>query len=154
VSSARRSTAKLPSSAVDPAAPAVTDPLSAVVLASKLPPTVIGQITRTSPCCTRHVSGETAPARATSAAGTVGFLIIAVAPRSIDETLRTHPGVPARAWNIGNENRALAAGYSRTPTRCGRTRRGFGRARVERPPAAARRREADGRRGEPRWLRS
>ena len=65
VSSVRRSTARLPSNAREPLALAVTDPLSAVVFASKLPPIVIGQITRTSPGPTRHVSAATtvAPAR-------------------------------------------------------------------------------------------
>ena len=52
----------------EPLALAVTDPLSAVVFASKLPPIVIGQITRTSPCSDaprvpRHdrCSGEGSP---------------------------------------------------------------------------------------------
>ena len=44
-----KSTATLPSSARESLALAVTAPLMAVVFASKLPPIVIGQITRTSP---------------------------------------------------------------------------------------------------------
>src|SRR6476660_7575893 len=47
VSSVRRSTANVPSNADEPLAPGVTDPLSAVDFAAKLPPTVIGQTTRT-----------------------------------------------------------------------------------------------------------
>ena len=39
----------------EPLPRAVTAPLSAVVLASKVPPIVIGQIMRTSPGPTRHV---------------------------------------------------------------------------------------------------
>src|SRR4029453_3305517 len=54
VSSVRRSTAKLPSNADEPFPPAITDPLSAVVFASKLPPIVIGQITRPPASCTSH----------------------------------------------------------------------------------------------------
>src|SRR5437867_404788 len=69
VSSVRRSTARVPSNAGEPLALGVTDPLSAVVFASKLPPTVIGQITCTSPCPTLHVFAATtvAPARANTA---------------------------------------------------------------------------------------
>src|SRR6185295_2096331 len=62
VSSVRRSTARLPSSAAEPLPRAGTAPLTAVVLASKVAPIVIGQITRTSPGPTRHV-----PAAATVA---------------------------------------------------------------------------------------
>jgi hypothetical protein len=48
---------RLPSNARDPRALAVTAPVSAVVFASKLPPIVMGQVTRTSPRPTRHVFG-------------------------------------------------------------------------------------------------
>src|SRR2546426_3095234 len=68
VSIVRRSTVSTPSNAGGCAALVVSDPLNAVVFASKLPPIVIGHLMRTSACPARHVlaAEATAPARSTT----------------------------------------------------------------------------------------
>src|SRR5207247_9926285 len=57
-------TARLPSNAGGCAALVVSDPRSAFVFASKLPPIVIGHLMLTAPCVTRH--GPAAVAMMTS----------------------------------------------------------------------------------------
>src|SRR5262245_18870762 len=74
LSSVRRSTARLPSNADEVLALAVTDPLSAVVFTSKVPPTVIGQVTRTALCSTRHSAGAASVAPVTASATSVDFI--------------------------------------------------------------------------------
>src|SRR5438270_470944 len=76
VSSVRRSTAKVPSSAGEPPAPAATDPLSAFVFASKLPPIVIGQTTRTSLWPARHVLAAAIVAEVTNSMRSADFIYV------------------------------------------------------------------------------
>ena len=82
---------KFPSSAGEPLVLVATVPLSAAVLASKVPPTVIEHMIRTLPCCTGHVRAATTVVPARSIEMSVGFItlfIVMVLLDSLDATVK------------------------------------------------------------------